>query len=203
MRAMKETERAASRRRWITLGEVVGILALVVSALSYWDAHQERTVAAKATAAAGPSRPAGLVLTAAVEDGGDRLALRPAGADQVIQTQTIRFPTMVAPSPVETTGNARIEASWFEPGLRTALKGAKLHAGRHRLPAVIETTYLAGGTTATDRALYDVGYSLHARLLRPDVATLEGLSFVRRGGGDLQAMADARFVRSLPAAKPQ
>ncbi len=197
---MKETERAATRRRWITLGEVVGILALVVSGLSYWDAHQERTVAAKATVAA-PPRASPLLLVATVDAGGDRLALKPAAAGQVIQTQTIHFPTMVVAAPVDTTGNARIDASWFEAGLRMALKGAKLHAGRHRLSVVIETSFVVGDVATTDRALYDLGYSLHARLLRPDVVTLEGLSLVRRGGGDLQALADARFVRSLPKAE--
>ncbi len=199
---MKETERVATRRRWITLGEVVGILALVVSGLSYWDAHQERTVAAAKATAAPPVRAAPrLLLVATVDAGGDRLTLKPAAAGQLIQTQTVHFPTMVVATPVDTTGNARIEASWFEPGLRAALKGTKLHAGRHRLPIVIETSFVAGEFAATDRALYDLGYSLHARLLRPDVATLEGLSLVRRGGGDLQAAADARFVLSLPKAE--
>lgn len=65
---------------------------------------------------------------------------------------------------------------------------------------MIATTYVAGTITATDRALYDLGFSLHGRLLRPDAVTIEGVSLVRRGGGDLQAAADARFVRFLPPA---
>ncbi len=195
---MSQTEQERTRRRWITLGEIVGIGALGVSVLSYWDAHQER----KATAVQAPgARAAPLVLTGKIEHNGERIVLKPAAADQVIGTQTIHFPTAVKPDPVETTGNPRIEAAWFDAGLRDALKGAKLHAGRHRLPVVVETTYVAGAATMTDRALYDLGYSLHSRLLRPDVVTLEGISLVRRGGGDLQAAADAHFVKSLP--KPE
>ncbi len=196
---MSETEQARARRRWITLGEIVGICALVISALSYWDAHQER----KATAVIRPAavRAGPLVLTGTVEHNGERIALKAVDADHVIQTQSVHFPTMVRADAVETTGNARIEAAWFEPGLRAALKEVKLHGGRHRLPVVVTTTYVSGATTATDAALYDLGYSLHARLLRPDVVTLEGISLVRRGGGDLQAAADARFVRSLPKAE--
>ncbi|MBV8970956.1 MAG: hypothetical protein JO290_01555 [Sphingomonadaceae bacterium] len=192
---MSESEQARSRRRWITLGEIVGICALIVSALSYWDTHQERKAA---TAAPPPARIAPLTLTGTVDRGGDRIALKAAGADQVVQTQSVRFPTMVKADAVETTGNPHIDAIWFEAGLRSALKDVKLHSGRHRLPVVIETTYVAGALTATDLALYDLGYSLHARLLRPDVVTIEGISLVRRGGGDLQALADARFVKSLP-----
>lgn len=195
---MKETEQARTRRRWITLGEVVGICALIVSGLSYWDSHQERQATAKLTPAAVRAGP--LVLTGIVDAGGDRIVLKPAAGDQVIQTQTIRFPTMVHRDPVETTGNPRIETAWFDAGLRGALKGAKLHSGRHRLPVMIETTYVAGTVTATDRALYDLGYSLHTRLLRPDAVAIEGVSLVRRGGGDLQAAADARFARLTPTA---
>ena len=192
---MKETEQARTRRRWITLGEVVGIAALTVSGLSYWDSHQERVVAAKAKPAVARAGP--LLLTGNLADDGARIDFEPATGG-VIQTQTIRFPTMVRADAVETTGNARIEATWFDSGLRGALKGHKLHTGRHRLAVGIETTYVGNGVAATDRAVYDLGYSLHSRLLRPDAVAIEGISLVRRAGGDLAAQVDKRFVRSLP-----
>jgi len=192
---MKETEQARTRRRWITLGEIVGILALVISGLSYWDAHHDRVVAAKATPAAVRAGP--LLLTGTVTADGARIDLKPATGG-VIQTQTIRFPTMVRADAVETTGNARIEAAWFDSGLRAALKGHKLHTGRHRLAVGIETTYVGNGVAATDRAVYDLGYSVHSRLLRPDAVAIEGVSLVRRVGGDLAVQVDTRFVRSLP-----
>ena len=198
---MKETEQARTRRRWITLSEVVGIGALIIAGLSYWDAHQERVAAPKAAAAAAASaRPVPLVLTGTLDATRDRVDLKPAAGGQVIATQTVRFPTAVRGDAVDTTGNARIEAAWFETGLRTALKGAKLHAGRHRLAVGIETTYTDGDTTRTDRAVYDLGYSLHGRMLRPDAVAIEGVGLVRRTGGDLQAAVDARFAGQLPAA---
>jgi len=64
---MKETEQARTRRRWITLGEVVGICALIVSGLSYWDSHTERAATAKLTPAAVRAGP--LVLTGTVDQG--------------------------------------------------------------------------------------------------------------------------------------
>ncbi len=195
---MKETEQARTRRRWITLGEIVGILALVISGLSYWDAHQERVAAPKAAAAA-PPRAVPLVLTGTLDAAHDRIDLRPASAEQVIQTQTIRFPTAVRADTVDTTGNARIEAAWFEAGLRAALKGAKLHSGRHRLAVGIETVFVERDATRTDRAVYDLGYTLHTRLLRPDVVAIEGIGLVRRVA-DLPAAVDARFAGQVPAA---
>jgi hypothetical protein len=195
---MKETEQARTRRRWITLGEVVGIAALAISGLSYWDSHQERVVAAKAKPAATRAGP--LLLTGTLADGGARIDLKPATGG-VIQTQTIRFPTAVRADPVETTGNARIEAAWFDTGLRAALKGRKVHSGRHRLAVGIATTYVSNGVSTTDRAVYDLGYALHTRVLRPDAVVIEGVSFVRRVSGDLIVPVDARFVESLGPAE--
>ncbi|UAJ10201.1 hypothetical protein [Polymorphobacter megasporae] len=201
---MTETPEARTRRRWITMGEIIGIAALVISGLSYWDAHEERVAPPKPPTAA-PAKEKPLVLTGTLSDAHDRIELHPASADDVIQTQTIRFPTSVRADAVDTTGNARIEAAWFESGLRAALKGTKLHAGRHRLALGIETSYVAGDATRTDRAVYDIGYTLHERLLRSDAVAIEGVSLVRRAGDDLQAAVDARFAAQLPkpAAEPE
>ncbi len=196
---MTETPEARTRRRWITMGEIIGIAALVISALSYWDAHQER-VAPPTPPAVAPAKAKPLVLTGTLSAAHDRIDLHLASSDDVIQTQTIRFPAAVRADAVDTTGNARIEALWFESGLRTALRGAKLHAGRHRLAVGIETVYVAGDATRTDRAVYDIGYTLHERLLRPDAVAIEGVSLVEHTG-DLQAAVDARFAGQVPKPK--
>lgn len=198
---MKETEQARTRRRWITVGEIVGILALVVSGLSYWDAHQQRSAPSRPASSA-PARPSSLVLTGTLDAARDRIDLHPASSEQVIQTQTIHFPASVRGDAVDTTGNARIEVGWFESGLRAVLKGTKLHAGRHRLAVGIETVFVAGDASRTDRAIYDLGYTLHPRMLRPDAVAIEGVSLVaRHGGTDLQAAVDARFAGQVP--KPE
>lgn len=193
---MSETPESRTRRRWITVGEIVGIAALVVSGLSYWDAHQQRVAAPKAAAA--PVKPSSLVLTGTLDAARDRIDLRPASPEQVIQTQTIHFPASIRADAVDTTGNARIEAGWFDAGLRAALKESKMHAGRHRLAVGIETVFVAGEAARTDRAIYDVGYTLHARMLRPDAVAIEGVSLVRHAGADLQAAVDARFAGQVP-----
>ncbi len=197
---MTETPEARTRRRWITMGEIIGIAALVISGLSYWDAHEERVAPPKPPAAA-PAKVKPLVLPGTLSAARDRIDLHPASADDVIQTQTIRFPASVRGDAVDTTGNARIEAGWFESGLRAALKGAKMHVGRHRLAVGIETSYVSGDATRTDRAVYDIGYTLHERLLRPDAVAIEGVSLVRRAGDDLQQQVDARFAAQVP--KPE
>lgn len=192
-----ESSEARTRRRWISVGEVVGVLALLISAASFWDSHQERATEGKATTPV--ARAAPLVLSGMVDAGRDRIDLRAASSTQVIQTQTIRFPTAVRADAVDTTGNARIEAGWFESGLRSALRES--HAkGRHRVAVGIETVYLDGDARRTDRAIYDIGYRLNPRFLRPDVVEVEGVSLVQaRVGADLQKRVDARFaVQAVP-----
>jgi hypothetical protein len=191
---MSETPEARTRRRWITLGEIVGVLALLISAASFWDSHQERKAEVRA-AAPGAAKAAPLILTGSVAADKDWIDLHPADSADVIQTQTIRFPSLVRTDAVDTTGNARIEAGWFESGLRAALRGS--HAkGRHRLAVGIETVYVTGDKRRTDRSIYDIGYRLNPRFLRPDAVEIEGVSLVQTHvGADLAARVDARFAR--------
>lgn len=194
-----KSPRRGPRLRWLTLAEVVGILALVVAAAGWWDNHRQRVqeqsdraVAARTQAA--DTQQAALrrtfLLTGHVVDDG-RIRLAPARADQVIQTQTVIFPGSVRRAPVETTGNPRIDLAWFEAGLKDTAHGRGADGAEARLPVGIVTTYVEAGETRTDRSIYDLGYTLHHRFLRGSKVELDGLSLVRRGvGGDLQGALD-------------
>jgi hypothetical protein len=178
--------------RWLTLAEAVGILALVVAALGYWDSHRERTTQDRdrAEAARASALRQSFLLTGSSESSGERLRLTPVHAEQVIQTQTVWFPTAIRSDRVETTGNPRLEAGWIEDGLRKAAGKAK----SGRVPVAVQTVFIEDGQTKTDRSVYFIGYSLHARMLRSDKATLEGLSLARRGvTGDLQAAVNGMW----------
>ena len=201
---MSDTSRPRRRLpiRWLTLAEVVGILALVVAALGWWDNHRERLQQDQARAADARSRAAeatretrkaSFLLTGQVEGDGRRVRLASARSDQVIQTQTLIFPSAVRGDPVETTGNPRIEADWFEGGLKKA--GVKAGQPR-RVPVGVVTIYVEDGDMKTDRAIYAVAATLQGRLLRGARLQLDGVSLVRRGvGGDLQAAVDAAWAR--------
>jgi hypothetical protein len=198
--------------RWLTLAEVVGLIAVVIAGLGYWDSHRERSFEERERAAAERERKAEaragalkqtFLMTAAPQGAGDWLRLTSVHPEQVIQTQSLTFPTEVRGDSVETTGNPRIEAGWIEGGLSKAEK-ARGRGGKEakgRLPVGIVTVYIEDGQTKTDRALYLLGYSLHPHLLRSDRVELEGLSLVRRGVGEnVQAAVDGLWPR--PEAKP-
>lgn len=186
--------------RWLTLAETVGILALVVAALGWWDNHREKEVqdrervAAERAKAAESHREAlksTFLLTGDLRDDGERIRLSSAHADQVIQTQTLVFPSQLRTDRIETTGNPRIDRGWIEDGLRKAGR-----EGAVRVPVGIETTFVDGGEIKTDRSLYVVGATVKPRMLRGAVVTLEGVSLSRRGvAGDLRAAVDAAWGR--------
>jgi len=131
-------------------------------------------------------------MTGAAGNGGDVVRLSSVHPEQVIQTQTVWFPHAIRAGSVETTGNPRVEAGWVQDGLRKA--AGKDRSGR--VPVGVQTVFIEDGQTKTDRAVYQLGYSLHPRLLLGERVELEGLSLARRAvAGDLQAAADQLWTR--------
>lgn len=199
----EETPRKRLPIRWLSLGEIVAVAAVLIAGLGYWDSHRERDREATDKAAAARERAAEeraaarkqtFILTGTPEDSGSRLRLAAVNPEQVIQTQTLLFPTPVRGEDVQTTGNPRLERRWFQGGLKKA-RGDKANSGR--VPVGIITTYIEAGETRSDRSIYQLGYSLHERTLRPDEVELEGLSLARRAArGDLQAAVDALWERA-------
>lgn len=185
---------AQRRRRWLTLGEIIGVLALLISAASLWDSHRARVDEQAAAARARPVAVTPLVLVATVAENGERLELA-ATRDRIIQTQSIRFPTDFGTAQEDTVGNPHIEAAWFADGLRAATPGKHV---RGRVPIAITTRYLDDGTLREDVAIYDVGHGWRSRLLASDVPVLEGITVVSRGGKDLQKRLDARWAKLRP-----
>ncbi len=204
----RAVEAAAIRRRWITLGELLAVIAAIISALTLWNSWSERNAdqaGKQAEARRESNRAATLLLTASAA--GDRLTLQPAAAEQSVQGQVIAFPAAVGVAPVETTGEARIEAGWFEDALKKARSKSGLSdesRGDERLPVAITTRFLADGEPHEDVALYDVGYSISGGgLLSGRKVTLRGVSLVSRvKRGSPQAMLDARWNRLFPAKQP-
>lgn len=201
----RAVEAAAIRRRWITLGEMLAVIAVIISALTLWNNWSERSDSAavkSADARRASARAATLLLIAA--DAGERaLALKPASAEQSVQSQKIVFPAALGAAPAETTGEPRIEAEWFERALKKARDGARMpdnSRGDERLPVVITTRFLVDGEPHEDVALYDIGYTISGKLLSGHSVTLRGLSLVARVKSDgAQARLDARWRELFPA----
>ena len=201
----RAAETAAIRRRWITLGEVLAVIAVVISGLTLWNSWSERSdtrAEQSADAQRASARAATLVLVTA-DTGKHSLALKPASVEQSVQSQKLIFPTALGVAPAQTTGEPRIEGDWFEPALKKARETAHLpdnSRGDERLPVAIVTRFLVDGEPHEDVALYDIGYTISGRLLGGHSVSLRGLSLVARvKGSNAQARVDARWKELLPA----
>jgi hypothetical protein len=194
------------RLRWLSLAEIVGIAALAIAGLGWWESHREHQQQDRDRAAAASDRAADqrrealrstFLLVGSVEGDGGRIRLASARPDQVIETQSLVFPTAVRRDPVETTGNPRLERDWFADGLKHALhdRGGKSDAAR--MPLGVATSYVEGGETKTDKSIYLVACRFRSRMLRGAQLQLEGASLLRRGvSGDLSAAVDQAWART-------
>lgn len=200
---LRAAEAAATRRRWVTLAEVLAVLAVLISALTLWNSWSERSdsKAVKTAEAERASTRAATLVLVAVRRGDRTLALKPSADEQSVQSQTIAFPTALHAAPAQTTGEPRIEAGWFEDGLKKAREAAGLadnSRGDERLPIVISTRFLVDGEPHEDVALYDIGYTISGRLIAGHSVKLRGLSLVKRvHGAEAQTTLAARWDRLL------
>jgi len=177
----ERAEAARVRRRWINLGELVAILAVIISGLTLWNSYRERTNAEAEHAQESrqtAKKATTLILKATPDKEGKILALAPRADEQAIQSQTIYFPSKLGLSPAETSSDARIEKNWFESALVGARKAAGVEAtpGDARMPVLIETHYLTDGDAHVDRAVYEVGYVTSHSLIGGTDVHLRGLS---------------------------
>jgi hypothetical protein len=194
--AAAKEEAARTRRRWLTLAELLGVAAVAISALTLWNNYAQRTgeEADKAAARQAPKAASQVLLLRGTADrGGQRLAIAPADPAQTIQDQRIRFPSTLGVAAVETVSDARIEAGWFARALLRARDDGDAARGDARLPVAVETSFFTGGTLHRDVALYDIGYRIEeGGLLDGDEIRLRGLSRIGPvAPGQAQARLDA------------
>ncbi|WP_129792894.1 hypothetical protein [Sphingosinicella sp. CPCC 101087] len=192
----EKAEAAKTRRRWLTLAELLGLAAVTISGLTLWNNYQQRTAeeADKAAARRQASAAAQTLLLRGTPDReGRKLALAPADPAQTIQDQRILFPTPLQADAVETVSEPRIEAGWFGRALVRLRRDEADRRGDARLPVAIETGFFVGGERHTDVALYDLGYRIEeGGLLGGDEVKLRGLARVGAvPPGEAQARLDA------------
>lgn len=178
----EKREAAAIRRRWITLGEVVAVLAVLISAATLWNSYQERK-SAEADRAANEQKAhkaeAALVLRARPVDDGKRLAIEAVDPDQVIQSQRLILPARLGVAPIETAGDARIEARWLADALKES-EAQRTNAGDLRVPVAIVSRFTSKGEMHSTASVYQLAYVREGHLLVGSSIRLRGLSLVSR-----------------------
>jgi len=179
---------------WLTAGEIIGVLALIVAALNAWDNHRQHEEAVRE--AAGEARAqAAFVAVGEADPHGRQIVISALKPSQAIQSERFWFPKAVLDHDMQiTAARPRIETGWIEGGLKHALGAA--HAGKSgdaTLPVAIETTFVEDGETRRDTSLYRVGFSWRPRLFGTAIS-LSGIALDTRGvHGDARASVEARW----------
>ena len=194
---MSETaDQAATRRRWVTLAEVVAVAGVLIAALtlylSWSDKQEERAEAAAAKQAEGKAASV-VTLRATREGGGDTLTL--ADTAHPVDSIDVTFPSALGVSTQEAVLKPAIEADWVKAPMLTLTDGGKDEA-TGRLPVLIASTFWDGDTKRTDRAIYDVIWKTEGQMLAGRAFKLEGLVLRERGGS--QKRLDAIWQQTAP-----
>ena len=193
--AREKAEAAAVRRRWIQLGELVGIAGLVIAALSLWlnwsgerarEAESQREKAAEASA-----RGHYIVSATALND--HQLGLV-RDDRHVLGEVVVRFPTALGVAEQHPPAQT-IDSSAFADALLRATDGAADNQ-TGVLPILLSVQFWTEGNEQRSTGLYDIVWRTQGRFLRGRSLRLIALR-PRRAGGD-QAALDAAWGRLHP-----
>jgi hypothetical protein len=133
---MNESE----RRRWINLGELIALAALIVSALGVWIAWQSSNQD-KPTRVVEQRPAVPLALRGTPDRDGRAITIMPADPAHALESLRV---TVKGASPIEVGSDGRLSASDVEAALKGREKEAKEVA--HSVPIRVEARYVESGT---------------------------------------------------------
>lgn len=193
---MTETaDQARTRRRWVTLAEVVAVAGVVIAALtlySNWADRRADQAERVATATSEARDKARVDLTGTVQAGGERITLHDARHD--LSDVTVAFPQALGVSP-QSPADAAIDSSWFKSAmLKLTDGGADDRTGR--LPVLVTVRYWVGDSARTATSIQDVVWKTEGRRLLGRSFKLEGLRLRQRGG--TPAALEAAWAKEKP-----
>lgn len=197
--ATETADRARSRRRWLTLAEIVAVTGVGIAGLNLYSNWAERRDSAadrsveQSTEAREKAR---VELVGTVKNDGKELLLSDAHHD--LSEATIAFPNALGIAVQRPPGEPAIEARWFNQALlKLSDGGADDKTGR--LPVLVTVRYFVGDDARTTSAIYDVVWRTKGHLLSGRSLGIEGMKLRQRGGS--QAALDAAWTRLKPGAR--
>ena len=189
-------ERARTRRRWLTLAEIVAVAGVGIAGLNLyanWSDRQDQAANRSAERSSEAREKARVELIGTVKDGGRHLALSDAHHD--LSEATIAFPTSLGIAMQHPAGEPTIDADWFaDPLLKLTDGGADDRTGR--LPVLVTVRYFVDDEARTANAVYDLVWRTEGHMLRGRTVKIEGMKLRQRGGS--QAVIDAAWARLKP-----
>lgn len=147
---MKESESERQRRRWINLGELIALGALIVSAFGVWINWKEKGDS-KPTTVVEQRQPIPLTLRGKVEDDGKTLQISPVESSHALESLTL---SVKGAQPIELGSDGDLDADSLDPIL-TRQDEAK---GIHSISVRIDSTYVEMGKDKKASGTYRLSY---------------------------------------------
>jgi hypothetical protein len=148
---MSETPEQRRRRlRWLTLGELLAVAAVAISALGLWKSWHSDD---RSTTIVEQRRPIALTLRGKAENEGRSLAISPVEQSHALQSLTIKLPG--AASTLNIGSDGELSANDLESALGKAADQGK---GTHRLRARIQADYVEAGVVRHAGGNYMLAY---------------------------------------------
>lgn len=195
---MSETpDQAQTRRRWITLAEVVAVAGVIIAGLTLYNSWQERrdAASAKAVEQADATRDKSrFQLRGTAAANGKSIALARSETHPLGDIR-VTFPTALAVAPQDAV-NQTIEGSWFEGALRKATDGGP-DKQDGRLPVLIRYTYFTDDAPTTRTGIYDIVWHTEGDFPFGRKVRLRDLRL--RSSGGSQQQIDALWAKDHPA----
>ena len=165
---MSESSETRSRRRWIALGEVIAIAALIVSAIGVWIAWKSSSND-QPTRVVEQRQPIPLTLRGTVERDGRVLVIAPVEQSHALESLTLTIP---GAHPVELGSDGNLDADTVAPKVnKDEAKGA------HSVAVSIKARYVEMGKDRTATGKYVLRYEIEGGgLLGGRSLRLNGLS---------------------------
>jgi hypothetical protein len=148
---MSESE-SERRRRWITLGELIALAALLVSGLGVWISWKSSS-SDKTTRVVEQHQPVPLVLRGIPDSDGSTMIIAPVNRDHALESMTV---AIKGASPIELGSDGRLSASDVQAALKDQPKEEKDRT--YSLPVRIDAHYVELGTDRRGGGAYVLRY---------------------------------------------
>jgi hypothetical protein len=141
-----------TRRRWIDLGELIALAALIVSAAGVWIAWKSSSED-KPTKVVEQRPAVPLALRGMADNDGRTLTIMPADPSHALESLKL---TIKGAAPIEVGSDGKLRASDVASALKAREKEAK--DATHSVPVRIDARYVEGGTERRGGGSYVLRY---------------------------------------------
>lgn len=150
---MSETESQARRRRWINFGELIAVLALIVSAAGVWVSWKSSSHDEEPATVIEQRKPVALVLRGHAVNDGRALDISPVDSGHALESLTITLP---GKSAIDAGSDGRVDAGDVEAALSGHEKDAKDKT--YSVPVRVDARYVEDGTDRRGGGPYTLRY---------------------------------------------